>query len=486
MGESANDSAMKKQTLHTYSVEHKVNIIKWYLRCSGAEEVQKKYKSVYPGEKVPSTSTICTIYHRFQKRGCVINWCMKCCKRREKSVVYACNCEDKKSPASPRDEEEEEEEETDETVEVCQNDVKHLIQEVKKRPALWHMRSPLYYNRELKREGWSEICAIFAYEMLEEQAADLGNSLQKKWKTLRDDFSRNFLQGKEDPVDYAEDLQFLKAAIDSKNPATKLNPNTGLFEEVTSCETPSTESEEKRRDEEEGNRHFLLSLQGNLSTLPRDFNWKCRFELMQVLSIYNELAAVQQKNPVSQTSTHRQEQQQTNQNSQVLCVSIRNPDNTSGTPDPQATTLISVENIDENSNTGRPVETPLGSSLENQHNVHKKRKLEEPSADLDPVVGTWCQLLAHKLQDMSKPTRESLMHKIDNLVYETAVNAIKVEPMEPLVDSSDQGTVVNDPQESHIKLTLDEDSIWTQTIKRECEEIELEEPKLMNLKAEPS
>ncbi|XP_044761529.1 uncharacterized protein LOC123318837 isoform X3 [Coccinella septempunctata] len=483
MGESANDSAMKKQTLHTYSVEHKVNIIKWYLRCSGAEEVQKKYKSVYPGEKVPSTSTICTIYHRFQKRGCVINWCMKCCKRREKSVVYACNCEDKKSPASPRDEEEEEEEET---VEVCQNDVKHLIQEVKKRPALWHMRSPLYYNRELKREGWSEICAIFAYEMLEEQAADLGNSLQKKWKTLRDDFSRNFLQGKEDPVDYAEDLQFLKAAIDSKNPATKLNPNTGLFEEVTSCETPSTESEEKRRDEEEGNRHFLLSLQGNLSTLPRDFNWKCRFELMQVLSIYNELAAVQQKNPVSQTSTHRQEQQQTNQNSQVLCVSIRNPDNTSGTPDPQATTLISVENIDENSNTGRPVETPLGSSLENQHNVHKKRKLEEPSADLDPVVGTWCQLLAHKLQDMSKPTRESLMHKIDNLVYETAVNAIKVEPMEPLVDSSDQGTVVNDPQESHIKLTLDEDSIWTQTIKRECEEIELEEPKLMNLKAEPS
>lgn len=47
-------------------------------------------------------------------------------------------------------------------------DVELFIDEVKKRPALWDSTSDLYKNRQLKRDGWKEICEIFVSSLTEQ------------------------------------------------------------------------------------------------------------------------------------------------------------------------------------------------------------------------------------------------------------------------------------------------------------------------------
>lgn len=68
-----------------YTLEQKVNIIKWYLKADSAQEVVGHFVFKYPDQPVPCIKTILNIFHRFEKSGC-INQCVKCYKGNEKVI----------------------------------------------------------------------------------------------------------------------------------------------------------------------------------------------------------------------------------------------------------------------------------------------------------------------------------------------------------------------------------------------------------------
>ncbi|GBP31456.1 hypothetical protein EVAR_17946_1 [Eumeta japonica] len=66
-----------------------------------------------------------------------------------------------------------------------------LIDEIEKRPAIWDMTSSDYSDKNLRRRAWEELVLIFCEEHAnEEKKKLLSSSLQKKWKSLRDNYMR--------------------------------------------------------------------------------------------------------------------------------------------------------------------------------------------------------------------------------------------------------------------------------------------------------
>lgn len=71
-----------------YTVEQKINIIKWYCRAESAEEVVGRFIFSYPDEPVPTARTVLNIFHKFEECGCV-NRCTKCCNQEPRPIPEA-------------------------------------------------------------------------------------------------------------------------------------------------------------------------------------------------------------------------------------------------------------------------------------------------------------------------------------------------------------------------------------------------------------
>ncbi|KAF9406398.1 hypothetical protein HW555_013220 [Spodoptera exigua] len=105
-------------------------------------------------------------------------------------------------------------------------DTELFIDEIEKRPAIWDLESPDYANRILKRRSWEELVLIFSdKDDSEEKKKDLGNTLQKKWKGLRDTFVREMKKTKNAPSGsgaskiqyiYFQRLMFLERSVRNK------------------------------------------------------------------------------------------------------------------------------------------------------------------------------------------------------------------------------------------------------------------------------
>lgn len=159
----------------------------------------------------------------------------------------------------------------------------------------------------------------------------LGELIRKKWKNIRDRFARELQERKgksgdgartKAPYVYTKHLQFLKDILTPKQTINSLEqisntepiiseqepgpsmtnpPQTEWkrlgkkrlypFEDklINSLETVQKKMMEAKStppDDNDDNRHFVLSLQPSLSALPRHLNTLCRIELLQVMSKY--------------------------------------------------------------------------------------------------------------------------------------------------------------------------------------------------------
>ncbi|CAG2057267.1 unnamed protein product [Timema podura] len=77
-----------------------------------------------------------------------------------------------------------------------------FIDLIQNRPAIWDMECPEYKNRVLKKSSWEELVEIFIEDGdTPEKKKMLGSTLQKKWKSLRDNFAREWKNQKNIPSD---------------------------------------------------------------------------------------------------------------------------------------------------------------------------------------------------------------------------------------------------------------------------------------------
>ncbi|XP_049871226.1 uncharacterized protein LOC126370433 [Pectinophora gossypiella] len=105
-------------------------------------------------------------------------------------------------------------------------DTERFIIEVENRRGLWDLESNDYSNKDVKRQLWLELVDIFGGESMEDkEKAELGITLQKRWKNLRDCFTRELRRLKDvksgsaakrkSQYTYFNQLLFLKSVLDT-------------------------------------------------------------------------------------------------------------------------------------------------------------------------------------------------------------------------------------------------------------------------------
>lgn len=143
-----------------------------------------------------------------------------------------------------------------------------------------------------------------------------GDILHKKWKNIRDNFSRCLQNRRKSgegantkvPYMYSNQLQFLRDTLEPRKTTNSLEAVVEIREEETSkCQKQvskkrlhpveekiisSLERYEKRAhiEDDDDNKHFLLSLLPSLSALPKRLNTGCRLEVMQVINKFENMA----------------------------------------------------------------------------------------------------------------------------------------------------------------------------------------------------
>lgn len=161
-----------------------------------------------------------------------------------------------------------------------------------------------------------------------------GVVLHKKWKHIRDNFTRDLQlrKGKSGdgasrkaPYMYAQQLEFLRDTVEPKQTTNSLQPpdEEQLNDDGPSTSTISTPVQtgigkkrlhpveeriihsldriDKRANTQpdDDNRHFLLSLLPTLASLPKRMNSNCRLAVMQVLNKYEGYALQENQHSTS-------------------------------------------------------------------------------------------------------------------------------------------------------------------------------------------
>ncbi|XP_066958378.1 uncharacterized protein [Macrobrachium rosenbergii] len=135
-------------------------------------------------------------------------------------------------------------------------DTELFIDEVEKRPAIWDTRSVDYKDKLVKRKCWEELVEIFCSSEETRDRKIVGLHLQKKWKNLRDSFTKELKKQKSLPSGsgtrnssyvFFRRLRFLENSVSSKE--TTSNPENNATEEEASLgEDLNVAAERGRRD----------------------------------------------------------------------------------------------------------------------------------------------------------------------------------------------------------------------------------------------
>ncbi|XP_074041481.1 uncharacterized protein [Leptinotarsa decemlineata] len=120
-------------------------------------------------------------------------------------------------------------------------DMEKLIMFVEERPLLWDKSLEEYKDRNKNREAWSEICQEL-FEGFEEKSASekkqLGDTLLKKWRNVRDRWMKHIRQDKDSKKSgagaskikkyvYHDQLQFLKKIAHQHDTESSINVPEG-------------------------------------------------------------------------------------------------------------------------------------------------------------------------------------------------------------------------------------------------------------------
>ncbi len=222
--------------------------------------------------------------------------------------------------------------------------------------------------------------------------------LHKKWKNIRDNFSRD-VQGRKRksgdeggttkaPYMYSQQLQFLRDTVLPKETSSSLQGSLQQQPHLTnetSLTTPPPSTSQKtkigkkklnsveeriilsldRLDEnkskpveKDDNHQFLLSLLPTLASLPKRLNSKCRLEIMQVVNKYEEYAFMQKEQPIPPKSPVVHQNLERQSHFDMPCSTIENSERMQ-----QHTAVISQEAQSFNQNSNYPSYPPQHSQM---------------------------------------------------------------------------------------------------------------------------
>ncbi|CAH0730593.1 unnamed protein product, partial [Brenthis ino] len=191
-----------------------------------------------------------------------------------------------------------------------------LIDEIEKRPAIWDMTSSDYSDKNLRRRAWEELVLIFCEgHDNEEKKKILSSSLQKKWKSLRDNYMREVKKmktvksgsgaSKTSTYIHYNRLRFLQASIANKDTESSFDAdNASTSSEVAEVEISSgfkkqslaqkNVSHPKEDDDED--KLFWLSLVKEIKKIPEYRRLQTKIAIYNlILQNQNEFQGPQQQ-----------------------------------------------------------------------------------------------------------------------------------------------------------------------------------------------
>ncbi|XP_034829606.1 uncharacterized protein LOC123868198 [Maniola jurtina] len=183
-------------------------------------------------------------------------------------------------------------------------DTERFITEIQNRPCIWNLSSEEYSNRVLKQSGWNEIAVILYddWQNLEESTkVKKIKDLQKKWKGLRDYYTReknkdsSLKSGSGAPkkrkTPYLDMLQFLNVSRASNQTSSNISAETSsnsstMYDEkkkkMTVFQEALLKSMDKNR-ESDPDMNFLLNILPEMKTMSPTQNFEFRFEVMKLI-----------------------------------------------------------------------------------------------------------------------------------------------------------------------------------------------------------
>ncbi|KAL4709482.1 hypothetical protein ACJJTC_012819 [Scirpophaga incertulas] len=142
-------------------------------------------------------------------------------------------------------------------------DVEHLIIAVQERPPLWNKHSKEYSDRNLKTRLWQEICENIVpkwVELSNQNKKKQGADIQRKWKNLKDCFSRELAAQKKSESGqsgrkkrkyiYFDELSFLI-------PITTPRETSGNISSIEECANSETQSDDDISQEKQNSRQAI-------------------------------------------------------------------------------------------------------------------------------------------------------------------------------------------------------------------------------------
>ncbi|XP_074035054.1 uncharacterized protein [Leptinotarsa decemlineata] len=197
---------------------------------------------------------------------------------------------------------------------------KHLIEEIRLRPAIWDTSCDDYTDKRRRRECWEELTYLFLAKsdvstpVSEAEREIFTKLLQRRWKNVRDCFTRELLRykkiksGRNVPRKstylYFKQLFFLKDVVKPDNRREKIKSSVAETRAVKNepqctsipnenfCRNTTFESHNdplasstvpEIHSEEDCDRMFLLSLLNPLKKIPEDKRFDVKMEIMQVI-----------------------------------------------------------------------------------------------------------------------------------------------------------------------------------------------------------
>ncbi|XP_049878510.1 uncharacterized protein LOC126375565 [Pectinophora gossypiella] len=188
-----------------------------------------------------------------------------------------------------------------------ENQIEEFIDEVESRPAIWDSRSDKYSNKIEKKKAWEEICNKFIENFTNKTASEKNEAsilLQRKWKNLRDSYSRELNKQRASKSGSAasshrkyqhfDRLQFLSCLSETRPIDISTQPSTSKKRKVS--EQPVEDDTNKilkiliermqKKDESienDGDRCFLLSLLSDFKKIPEHRKTDAKYEMIGLI-----------------------------------------------------------------------------------------------------------------------------------------------------------------------------------------------------------
>ncbi|XP_008179367.1 uncharacterized protein LOC103308185 [Acyrthosiphon pisum] len=124
--------------------------------------------------------------------------------------------------------------------------VEDFINEIENWSAIWDLKHDDYSNKNAKRNAWEAVISKFVpnfNDMSEAEKKVIGNSYQRKWKSLRDSYTRELAKQKNEIKSvsvtkfrkkyiFFDQLRFLDSTTKLTDDSIELSDHEGNLEEI--------------------------------------------------------------------------------------------------------------------------------------------------------------------------------------------------------------------------------------------------------------